>query len=886
MKHTHFLKHLFKKGVLLAMLLSLGGWAQVNAQRQTIFSLPAETTAPKTAGYDLPPLDLSLWTNIEISFEFQITNSSGSATVKLEGATLLTSTSYSSGSTWRTQAATAITATGAAAVFNIGRTGNYDMKFRNLVITGEPGCNNATFSFDTPGTINAQLGVDATITNTFTSNNLSPQKWTSSNPAIATVASPSGVVTILDKGSVTISVEQDKDAANAICPVSPQSYTLKIAAAPCFGTPLGVSTPAPVASAETEDGFTATWTAVPNASSYLLTVYQGSTWIRETEITGTSYNISGLQGLTKYTFTIKAVGDGVTYCDGAESANSNEIETLMPTVVITSPCGSSMISIFNTDFSGWGTNPETSSGQYGIIPGSNGWEGEGGIQTSGSGVTTGSSNRHLHSPQFYFYGGGSVVVEVTSPPSNNRTLAIAGASPASHTISAVGTYTFTFPPSFVGNKILDFTFSNGGFTISKMTICSNPGTDPILTYTLGTDANFSAVVGGNKDAKTLQVKGFNLNAAGVTLEVVGDYAGYFSLSTTTLDKATAEAGKNLAITYTSSAVPAIHDARLKISSPGADDVYVSLIGVSTPTAGTTPVIIAKDEPLSFATSVINKQTLTLNVAGVNLTGPITATISGTDKDFFTPEIRVIPQATATAGTIIEITYNGDIKAILHQAKLTLTSPGATSVEIDLFGETTLTKPEMFSIRFQIMELLPDGTSVPGTGSIRQSLGGTIFKKGTVLTVTFTPEAGYKLVRWNDGLGGSSLTRNFTMNSDKGTIIIYVEKGVQQPPVTVNGDFNVFPPTGSTKNTMDITWDAVAGASSYTVTVYDAAGNIVGTPQTGLAGTSTTLSGLDPNTLYKYGVEAVMPAPGPNQTTLIIGPFRTQADPTATFNCGF
>ncbi len=670
----------------------------------------------------------------------------------------------------------------------------------------------------------------------------------------------------------------------------------------------GAVTPAPLSiptlgspSAATETGFTAAWNSVANAVGYIINVYQNGTFVKAVNAlqSETFKAIAGLQSSTTYTYKVIAVGNGVNYVNSAESLLSSPITTLMPSVVITSPCGNNMISRYHTDFSDWGTvSGGSSSGDYATIPsgGGAGFIIQGGVSVSSSGMISANSGRTAEFPSFNFINGGNVtfVVEVGSSnrnlilrpiesgmtwsltPNGGTTTTGSGNSVALAK-NATYTVTYTYPASFNGNKTLILEVPQTS-TVKGITVCSNPGTTPIITTTPmpNVQQSMSAPIGGNTDMKVIQIKGFNLTGD-VTLSVEGDYAGYFSLSTETMDMTSAMAGTNLGITYTSSSLSSIHDAKLKISSPGAADVYVPLMGVSLPITGTTPVILASDEPISFVASRINTQTLKLNVAGVNLTGDITATISGIDKNFFSPQIQTITKLNATGGTTISITYTGDIYVNIHEALLTLSSPGAQDVRINLFGETTEFRPEMYSIRFMV--------SPSGSGIIKQSLAGTSFKKGTVLTVTATPEPGYKLVRWNDGLGGTSLVRNFTMNSDKGTIIVYFEKGTTSPPPPTNGDFNVYPPTNIAQTSMNISWDAVTGANSYIVTVYDEDGNVVGSPLAGFTITNTILSGLTPNTLYKYGVTAVMPNPIDNKTTLIIGPFRTLQVANPTYNCG-
>lgn len=132
----------------------------------------------------------------------------------------------------------------------------------------------------------------------------------------------------------------------------------------------------------THNGFVANWDAVENATEYQVEV--NNTTITTVE---TSYVVTNLTPETEYTFTIKAIGDGVTYTD-SEVAKSDVITTLpIPTysatfhinvtdkvvideillgTVISDLDGvSTLLNTCNTDFlsfAGWTTNTETLGG--------------------------------------------------------------------------------------------------------------------------------------------------------------------------------------------------------------------------------------------------------------------------------------------------------------------------------------------------------------------------------------------------------------------------------------------------------------------------------------------------------------------------------------------
>jgi len=149
----------------------------------------------------------------------------------------------------------------------------------------EEGCTPATTSFESASV--EKSVVDASFTNTFTSNNTSPQAYSSSNTDVAIVNASTGAVVILGVGTTTISVSQDAD--DTYCSVL-QSYTLTV-------SPLA----APVATDATNvtgTSFTANWEAVAGATGYELTVYSGVLFLNESfdHLDGTGGNDGGWSG--------------------------------------------------------------------------------------------------------------------------------------------------------------------------------------------------------------------------------------------------------------------------------------------------------------------------------------------------------------------------------------------------------------------------------------------------------------------------------------------------------------------------------------------------------------------------------------------------------------
>ena len=91
------------------------------------------------------------------------------------------------------------------------------------------------------------------------------------------------------------------------------------------------------ASRSTLTGFTANWTAVANATSYSINVYAGASLVTGSPktVTGATSATLALTAMltpsTTYTYTVTAIGDGVTYLSSAESAKSGSFTTATST---------------------------------------------------------------------------------------------------------------------------------------------------------------------------------------------------------------------------------------------------------------------------------------------------------------------------------------------------------------------------------------------------------------------------------------------------------------------------------------------------------------------------------------------------------------------------
>ena len=109
---------------------------------------------------------------------------------------------------------------------------------------------------------------------------------------------------------------------NATSTASGNSFYLKSItvtySAGCGGTKLG--TPIVTASFPASNRIDLSWSAVSNASSYQLK-WNGGDWVTATS----PVSKTGLTNGTSYTYQVRAIGNGSTYCDGDASAEASAI---------------------------------------------------------------------------------------------------------------------------------------------------------------------------------------------------------------------------------------------------------------------------------------------------------------------------------------------------------------------------------------------------------------------------------------------------------------------------------------------------------------------------------------------------------------------------------
>lgn len=566
------------------------------------------------------------------------------------------------------------------------------------------------------------------------------------------------------------------------------------------------------------------------------------------------------------------------------------------------------ILLYSTDFTDWNAIAEDDAKDADLNCGGVGGSGfivakasKPVLTPSGASFCFNSSTSGLTFRPFTFISGGAVEITV-NVSKNNKTLTLSGATILSSTIDAqpttplpistiagatftsgknYGTQTITYIISGSGSQTLKLssTAKCGEIDLKSIKVYSGVGSVPYVVCTDYPQApasglSLSGTSTGGAVTKNLNIKAYNITSD-VTFTFSGTGATRFSSTSMTIPVASAKLGTTVPITFTPSVKPGIANAIATFTSTGVTSPYpVSLTGLTA--TGAAPEILADTATIPFYALTVSEVTNTLNIAGVSLTGDITLALSGPNASQFVLSTTSYTKADATVGKTLTITYTGDGTFPSTQtARLTISSPGAASVKIPLVGYTTETKPTLYDLSFVVDPL--------GSGIVSTSPHGTKFANNTKVNVTVTPEKGYYVTKWSDiGISGKTARTIQVGDKHKGQITITLSNTCNTCDCTPGGCAT---PTGAlvaydvpqsqiTDNSLAVSWSAVTGATGYLVTVYNADNSIKTTiPINSGTTTSTTITGLDKYTAYKYSVETtggVTPA----QNSGIKGPYRT------------
>ena len=352
---------------------------------------------------------------------------------------------------------------------------------------------------------------------------------------------------------------------------------------------------------------------------------------------------------------------------------------------------------------------------------------------------------------------------------------------------------------------------------TKVTLTEPSSTTTPTIEVSATSVSMKANVGKSK-SKSITVTGTDLTGS-ITATLSGDEV--FTINNKTLDVA----GGTIKITYKPTAVGS-HSATLKLTSSGATAKTIKISG----TATEAPTISVSPSSVSMNAEVGKTATSSISVTGANLTGDVTATLSG-DGAF------TIDNATlGTSGGTIKVTYK-PTAAGSHSATLTLESNGATAKTVTISGTATAsTTPEVG------VKCTPESIELSGEVGSTANIYKDVKVVGTGLSSDITYNSATSAITvepldgWDARAGGTlRLKLNTNFSKGAGTYESFVAvQSTSSYRVEIATKVTLTEPAGGTKNPIisvsssSVSMNAKVGetaTSSIVVTGADLSGNI-------------------------------------------------------------
>ena len=237
------------------------------------------------------------------------------------------------------------------------------------------------------------------------------------------------------------------------------------------------------------------------------------------------------------------------------------------------------------------------------------------------------------------------------------------------------TVTVTYSPTAAGTHTGSITLTSNGATTVTLPLTGTATGVPTITVD-PTSLSFNATV-GESVTKTFNVSGTDLTGT-VYLAVTG--AG-FTINKTNITKSQATNGTTVTVTYTPT-TGGTHTGTVTLTSAGAQNVTVALTGV----ASTTPTIAANPTSLNFQTTVGTPVTKTFTLTAANLEGNVALSVQG--AEFAIDKTNILPGAANNA--TVNVTYTPTAYGT-HTGVVTITTPNAQSVTVNLNGQADLVK---------------------------------------------------------------------------------------------------------------------------------------------------------------------------------------------------
>lgn len=158
---------------------------------------------------------------------------------------------------------------------------------------------------------------------------------------------------------------------------------------------------------------------------------------------------------------------------------------------------------------------------------------------------------------------------------------------------------------------------------------------------------------------------------------LNDANNVFSIDATTITKADTEEGKDINVTF-SPTIVGNYTASVNLSSPGVDDVIVTLNGMAT---NPKPTLTASEQTLTFSTDINKDETKTVILSGRALSNDITIALTD-NAGVFTVNPTTIAATEIANNPAINVTFNAS-EEDTYTGTLTISSEGVEDIVINL-----------------------------------------------------------------------------------------------------------------------------------------------------------------------------------------------------------
>ena len=202
-------------------------------------------------------------------------------------------------------------------------------------------------------------------------------------------------------------------------------------------------------------------------------------------------------------------------------------------------------------------------------------------------------------------------------------------------------------------------------------------TDPEISAT-PTSINFTANV-NKTQTRTVTVTGENLTGD-ITAAISNDESGVFSLNTQTVSQSGGNANGSVEVSFLPTAM-GNYTGTLTLSSPGAQDVTVSLNGVATE-----PSLTVNPTALTISTPAGISKTGTISFNGENLNGDVSLSLADANGVFSLSDLS-LTKSVVENGTDLTVTFNPSEEGT-YSATVTVQAEGLEDQTITLNGIAT------------------------------------------------------------------------------------------------------------------------------------------------------------------------------------------------------